>query len=63
MGVADIDKALPETCQSTDQTGNEDGASATKPVIEGRGEPAAHKGAADVGRRIDQTDEPGSTLR
>ena len=41
-----VDKALPETCQCGEQTGDENGASTTEPVVERNGKPTAYHSAA-----------------
>jgi hypothetical protein len=54
-----ISERLPETCQCGDNTCCENGPTTTEEVVEGDCKPTADKGAAEVGRRIDEAEEPG----
>ena len=53
-----IGECLPEACYCREEAGKKDGSSTTEPVIEWDGEPAADEGAAEIGGRVDQTQEP-----
>jgi hypothetical protein len=49
---------LPEARQCGEEAGKKDGSSTTKPVIKWDGKPAANECTAEIGGRIDQTQEP-----
>lgn len=53
-----VDTPLPQTGQGRQQTGDEDGSSATKPVVEGNGQPAACYRAAEVGSCVEKPEQP-----
>lgn len=54
-----VGERLPEARHGTKEAGQEDGAAPAEPVVEGDGEPAADKCAAEVRCRINETEEPG----
>lgn len=57
-----VGKALPEARCRGEETGDEDGAAAAEEVVERRGQPAADERAAEVGRGVDETGEPGGAF-
>lgn len=54
-----IRKCLPEARQCREEAGKKDSSSTTEPVVEWDSEPATDEGAAEVGGRVDQAQQPG----
>jgi hypothetical protein len=53
-----VGECLPEAGQRRECAGQEDSSSTTKPVVEWDSEPAANNGTAEVGSRVDKSQEP-----
>ncbi|KFY44905.1 hypothetical protein V495_03218 [Pseudogymnoascus sp. VKM F-4514 (FW-929)] len=54
-----VGEGLPEAGHGGEEASQEDGAAAAEPGVEGDGEPAADKGAAEIGGRVEEADQPG----
>lgn len=54
-----IGKCLPEARQCGEEAGKKDSSSTTEPVVEWDSEPAADEGAAEIGGRVNQAQQPG----